>query len=66
MKKELQIAIVFIFAGAWFLGYEMAKSANLDEYDFSWFFGTVIVGSFMFAIKNLHKYIKNLNVDTHR
>ena len=58
MKKELQIAIVFIFAGAWFLGYEMAKSANLEEYDFSWFFGTVIVGSFMFAIKNLQKYLK--------
>lgn len=59
MKKELQIAIVFIFAGAWFLGYEMAKSANLDEYDFSLFFGTVIVGSFTFAITNLHKYIKS-------
>ena len=58
MKKELQVAIVFIFAGAWFLGYEMAKSANLEEYTFSWFFGSVIIGSFTFAVKNLLAYTK--------
>jgi|GEM_PF-4334977 len=58
MKKELQNAIVFIFAGAWFLGYEMAKSANMEEYNFSWFSAVVIVGSFIFVIKNLFVYTK--------
>lgn len=59
MKKELQNAIVFIFIGSWFLGYEMAKFANLEEYNFSWFFGVVSVGSFIFAIKSLLAYIKS-------
>lgn len=59
MRRELQNAIVFIFAGAWFLGYEMAKSANLEEYNFSWFFGAITVGCFIFAIKNLLAYTKS-------
>jgi hypothetical protein len=58
MKKELQSAFVFIFIGAWLMGYEMAKSAIAEDYSFSWFFAAAVTTCFVLAYKALTAFKK--------